>query len=255
MPVRLGSVPYLNARPLVWALESGLVPGYAVEYAVPSRLPAMLDGGGFAAVLVSSVEAFRRPAAWCAPGAGVATHGAVGSVRLFSKVPFDEVETLGLDESSMTSNLLARLVLDQVYGARPATSLGPPDLHAQLASADACVLIGDPCLAADGAGLHVLDLGLAWHGLTGLPFVWAMWVGDEALPGVAADLARSADAGQASLAEIAPPGRLAYLQGFDYTLSAGCMKGLEEFRRRLVGSGLLESAAPARWVEARLGAR
>lgn len=253
MPIRLGSVPYLNAKPLVWALESGRVPGYAINYAVPSRLPAMLGDGSCAAVLVSSVEALRRPSATCAHGAGIATHAAVGSVRLFSRVEFGKVGHLGLDESSMTSNLLAQLVLIEAFGARPSTALGPPDLHAQLASADACVLIGDPCLEADPSGLHVLDLGTAWQALTGLPFVWALWLGEGMDGQVAADLARSAEAGQAELTEIAPPGRLAYLQGFDYTLSGGCLAGLEEFRRRLAESGLLPDAAPARWAPAPLG--
>ena len=46
-----------------------------------------------------------------------------------------------------------------------------------LRQADACLLIGDAGMLADGNGLNVLDLGHAWRRLTGLPFVYAVWLG------------------------------------------------------------------------------
>jgi chorismate dehydratase len=32
-------------------------------------------------------------------------------------------------------------------------------------------------MSADATGLQVLDLGAAWNEMTGLPFVWAVWMG------------------------------------------------------------------------------
>lgn len=190
----VGSVPYVNALPLIGAfLREDL--GVKVVTDVPSRLPALLDSGDVAAILVSSIEALRRPGARVAGGVGIISRGRVESVRLLSRVPFGEIRTLALDQSSMTSNLLAQIVLAETWAVRPAVQPEPPDLDVMLSRHDACVLIGDIGMQADGSGLHDLDLGEAWTDLTGLPFVWAMWLGHEGLtPGLTADLAGALEA-------------------------------------------------------------
>ncbi len=50
-----------------------------------------------------------------------------------------------------------------------------------LARADACVLIGDIGMTTEGEDLYVMDMGEAWTGLTGKPFVWAAWIGNDRL--------------------------------------------------------------------------
>lgn len=179
---RLGCVPYVNARPLVYWLESlGDASPVEVVYQVPSRLPALLDEGSADAVLVSSYEAYARLGARIAEGVCIASDGAVESVRLFSKVPLEAIQTLALDASSLTSNRLAQILLAERYGLKPEVKTLAPSLSEMLAEADACVLIGDIGMSASGEGLHVLDLGEAWTAHTGLPFVWALWVGGERL--------------------------------------------------------------------------
>ena len=44
-----------------------------------------------------------------------------------------------------------------------------------MSEADAALVIGDPALAVDRRGFHVLDLAAAWYELTGRPFVFAVW--------------------------------------------------------------------------------
>ena len=48
-----------------------------------------------------------------------------------------------------------------------------------LQGADAALVIGDPAFDIDPArhGVTKIDLGGEWNALTGLPFVYAMWVG------------------------------------------------------------------------------
>ena len=48
-----------------------------------------------------------------------------------------------------------------------------------LQRADAALVIGDPAFEIDPAkhGVTKIDLGAEWKALTGLPFVYAMWVG------------------------------------------------------------------------------
>ncbi len=180
----VGCVPYVNAAPLVWRFKQ---PGSPVRvlYDVPSRLPAMLEAGQADAVLASSYDALATPGRRVAAGVGICSNGPVASVRLFSRVPFADIETLALDSASLTSNHLAQILLGELHGVRPRLSTLPPDQSAMLAQCDACVLIGDIGMRSPSEGLYVMDLGEAWTQMTGLPFVWAMWIGgtrlDEAL--------------------------------------------------------------------------
>jgi predicted solute-binding protein len=171
---RVGCVPYVNARPLVACFDQ---PNEFVEvvYDVPSRLPAMLDSGEVDAILVSSIEYLRRDDLVIAADVGIMSNGPVASVRMLSKVPLEKIQTLALDESSMTSNMLAQIILAE-RGVRPSLVTMEPDQGAMLTACDACVLIGDKGLEADGTGLVDVDLGAAWTELTGEGFTWALWL-------------------------------------------------------------------------------
>jgi predicted solute-binding protein len=171
---RVGCVPYVNARPLVSAFDQ---PNEFVEvvYDVPSKLPALLDTGEVDAILVSSIELLRRADLRPAAEVGIMSYGPVQSVRLLSKVPLTEIKSLALDQSSMTSNILAQVILAE-QGVFPTTETLSPDAPNMLAHHDACVIIGDRGYEANGAGLVDLDLGHAWTEMTGLPFVWALWL-------------------------------------------------------------------------------
>lgn len=186
MPYTVGSVPYVNARPLVWRFEQ---PGSQVRvvYDVPSRLPALLDSGAADAVLASSFDAITTPGRKVAFGVGIVSNGPVESVRLFSKVPLGQIRTLALDEASLTSNHLAQILLIDQWGVHPELATMASDQQSMLATCDACVLIGDKGMTAEQRGLHVLDLGAAWTELTGLPFVWALWIGGKELGSELAD--------------------------------------------------------------------
>lgn len=254
MKFTVASVPFLNARPLVWAMEQWPERFETeVRYAVPSQLPTELESGKAQAILVSSIDALTVPGRAIAEGCSISSYGKVMSVRLFSKVPLSEVETLALDMSSMTSNALAQIVLDEFFGRRPTAELHPPDGDAMLAGHDACVLIGDKGLVYPGRGLFELDLGEAWTQMTGLPFVWACWVGRDPLsPDLVARLIDAREVGQSQLAEVAStappeiPDQLAhdYLTTvFDYTLGDAQQRALAEFARRIESLGLAPNAS------------
>ena len=199
---RLGCVPYVNARPLIRAFRDAT--DVEIDFRVPSQLPALLDSSGADAVLASSFDALSRPGRTFAAGIAIASTGPVESVRLLSKVPFESIGRLALDASSLTSNHLARIVLAERYGSSPDCSPQPPDAHAMLARFDAAVLIGDAGMQADASELHVLDLGAAWLELTGLPFVWALWIGTDRLsPTLSRRLTDARDWGSEHLDEIA----------------------------------------------------
>ncbi len=179
-PIQIGSVPYLNEKPLTrWFshTDEGRASGIEVVYAVPSQLARMLESGKIAAALVSSFEYFRTPGYVIAPNVSISGQGDIESVRAFAKVPWRKIESLALDTSSLTSVALLKILLAEQLDSYPAFLHAAPDLDSMLAMADACLLIGDKGMLAEGDGLNVLDLGRAWRHLTGLPFVYAVWLG------------------------------------------------------------------------------
>ncbi len=180
MSIRIGSVPYLNEKPLTrWFhhTEDGRASGIEVVYAVPSELARMLAGGEIAAALVSSFEYFRTPGYALAPGVSISGQGDIESVRAFARVPWRKIESLALDTSSLTSAALLKILLAEQLESHPAFLHAAPNLQAMLAVADACLLIGDAGWLADGTDLNVVDLGRGWRRLTGLPFTYALWMG------------------------------------------------------------------------------
>lgn len=196
MTYRVGVIDYLNARPLTWAIEQGLVDGLSGVSAVPSQLAELLAGGQVQAAIVSSVVALREPGLALLPEAGcIAADGPVQSVLLFSKVHVAQIRTVALDRSSLSSVALVRVLLELHHGLRPEYRSMAPHLGEMLAEADAALLIGDPGLAQYSRDLQqtpvydVLDLGREWREWTGLPFVFAAWIAprslaDSPLPGL-----------------------------------------------------------------------
>jgi chorismate dehydratase len=176
-PIRLGAVSYLNTRPLVSGLERR-TDLFDVRFDVPAECARLLHAGDVDVGLIPAIE-YLAADYRIVPGVAIGSNGPVLSVAIFSRVPLASVHTLALDTSSRTSAALTRILCARRFGIAPAFMTAAPDLDAMLARADAALLIGDPALEVDerARGLEKTDLGEAWHSLTGLPFVYAMWTG------------------------------------------------------------------------------
>jgi chorismate dehydratase len=229
----LGSVPYLNARPLLWGLES------ETRLAEPSLLAEWLRTGEVDAALVPVVEALKNPRYWLVDGVGICCNGPVYSVILVLNAPLEEVRTVALDAASRTSVELTRYILETVHGLQP-------EYVADGAPADAQLRIGDPAIAfrREHPDHPVADLGEAWKRSTGLPFVFAAW----AMRSPDSDLAeRLRGAGRAGLAYrhklTQEPWELRYLtESIRYELGDREKEGLGYFGRQIGGQW------PLRWL-------
>ena len=180
-PLRLGSVPYLNARPLVAGLADD--PAVALTEAPPAELARRLRAGRLDAALASAVELLREPPLGWIAGPAIASRGPVASILLFVRGAPRDIKTLALDRDSLTAAALARVCLAEFFGVRtPELAACDPreDLEAQ--PADAVLRIGDPALGTPANGRLALDLGALWTERTGLPFVWAVWLVDARAP-------------------------------------------------------------------------
>lgn len=177
MRARIGGVSYGVGAPLVRGLAAE--PSVELVQAPPTDLIAQLRAGRLDAALVSSIEAIRQPQYRVVPGLGIAARGAIRSVRAFRRrdVP---IRSVGLDRSSATSAAMLRILLQRPLKELLAPGcafleIAPTRKPAELPH-DLVLLIGDTGLQADPGGRDVWDLGELWHGWTGLPFVFALWL-------------------------------------------------------------------------------
>ncbi len=167
----VGSVPFLNAAPLIARLDDG----FKVILDVPSKLPPLLVNGIADAILVSSIEIYKDMRHLGVQQIGIASTGTVLSVRLFSPVPIQDVTHWIPDPASMTSNALMEILFKERFGISPTKTQTEGTTTAKL-------LIGDAGMRSVGTGNYEYDLGEEWTALTGLPFVWALWVGHTDMP-------------------------------------------------------------------------
>jgi len=167
-PMRVGSVPYLNAVPLTRGIEDQIV------LAPPSQLAELLRQGKLDAALVSVTEVLFNDAYDILDGIAVASLGEVKSVFLAHKKPLDEVDQIFCDQASLTSVSLLKVLLAE-RGLRP--EFRPLINYDDAAFHEFVLLIGDPALkfALAPHEHQIWDLGSAWLELTELPFVYAVW--------------------------------------------------------------------------------
>jgi len=183
---RIGSVSYMNAVPLTRGIESELI------LATPAKLAEMLRRDELDAALVSITEVLLNDRYDILDGVAIGSLGEVYSVILAHKKPLGEAKEIFCDTASLTSvNLLKVLLAER----RLKPEFKPLENYKAAAEKDFVLLIGDRAIdfqrsphrseakagakadaKADATGTHeIFDLGFAWHELTNLPFVYAVW--------------------------------------------------------------------------------
>ena len=268
----VGAVNYLNSKPLIEGLDE-LLNGHAtLRLDYPSRLAGDLASGLLDVALIPSIEYFRGQNYEVISDACVAAHGPVLSVKLYSRVPWGEVKSVALDEGSRTSATLARILLAERHGVFPKLEPLPLDHRTQDSSADAILLIGDRAINPPNEQfLGTWDLGEEWLEWTGLPFVFAMWVGrrgirsqesgvrmEEEATEIARLLGQSRDLGvarrddiarrEAPLLGLSLPTTVSYLsENLQYHLGPAERNGLKLFYELASGMGLAPSGVELRF--------
>ncbi len=172
---RLGSVSYLNAKPLIHGLDEA--DDLHLSLDVPAKLIDGLRDGRFDVALLPVIDYQRLDRVRLLTSGGIGSDGTTLTVRVFSQVPPAQVRTLACDTHSHSSVALARVIFAEAYGVTPRFVELDTDDPAAGSAAEARLLIGDKVVCEEPAGFpHQLDLGDAWKRLTGLPFLFAAWV-------------------------------------------------------------------------------
>jgi chorismate dehydratase len=181
--IRIAAVSYLNTKPLTYGLQKGLIQDQIeLTYKYPSLVAHDLiqDNVDIALLPVAMIPQLSNPeivSDFC-----IGTTGEVASVCLFSDVPLHEIETILLDYQSRTSVALLKILMEKHWKIKPTLLEADTDFEKKIHGKTAGLVIGDRAFVQRNTSTYSFDLGLAWKELTGLPFVFAVWLSNKKLP-------------------------------------------------------------------------
>lgn len=247
-PLRVGRISALNMYPVYHHLAHAQDPELAFADGLPTALNAALLDGELDVSAMSSI-AYARNAERLSllPVASVSAAGAVDSIQLFSRVPFERVRTVAVTPHSATSVALLRVLLPD---AAPFSLLAEPPADA-LERHDGVLLIADEALS----GLvrpfapHHTDLGEVWRARTGHTMVFAVWAARD-------EVARRRPERLAALGELLREAQARYAADPDVVVAAAAERFpfpvefiRAYFQRLRYGFGANERAGLARFLE------
>lgn len=273
MRPRVGHIQFLNCLPLYYGLvRNDVLLDIELIKGTPTELNRLLLEGSLDIGPISSLEYARFPdKLLLLPDFTVSSDGEVRSILLFSKFSLEKLNgrPIALTNTSATSQLLLKIILEKGYGIKPEYFVSPPDLGMMLLEADAALLIGDDALRGliNPRGLYVYDLGLEWHKLTNKRMVYAVWAARRDFASQKASLAqevyhsikKSLEYSKMHLAEIAklaakwepfsPHFLKEYFQTLNFEFGAEYREGLMEFCRYAQELGYLEKVPCLEFLE------
>ncbi len=174
---------YLNTKPLIYGFQKGMMQDkldLVIDY--PANIAAALlndqiDIGLVPVAIIPELKEHHIISDYC-----IAADGEVASVCLFSEVPLEQITTILLDYQSRTSVALLKILLKEHWDIQPELVNASANYEADIVGTTAGLVIGDRAFAQRLKSTYSYDLAQAWKDLTGLPFVFAAWVSNKALP-------------------------------------------------------------------------
>src|SRR5690348_16433781 len=102
--MRISAISFLSTTPLMWDFEHGNAgKHFEITYTVPSQCAAELENGTADIGIIPAAAYATIPNLVILPGAAIASRQAVGSILLVSQKRLQQIRSVALDSSSLTS--------------------------------------------------------------------------------------------------------------------------------------------------------
>jgi len=193
--LKIALVSYINTIPFIEAIKSSELLKDKLELLIdyPAKCAELIknkevDGGLIPVGALSDIEGYNIITDFC-----IGADGKVDTVELFSNQEFDKVDTIYLDYQSRTSVRLVK-VLAKKYWKKKFIYLETKEGFEESISENAAILIiGDRVFKYQDKYKYKIDLAEEWKNYTKMPFVFAVWVGNDGLKDIEADLNQAFD--------------------------------------------------------------
>jgi len=266
MSVRLGKIGYLNVLPIYHPLESGIIENdFSIVSGPPSELNRLMDDGKLDISAASSIEYARHPEKYyLVPDIAIGSRGPVQSVLLLSQFPVEELsgKTILVSSQTHTSAALLRVLQSELW--KIGTKFISGDATSILKNGDrpdAILAIGDEALNLRHHPdyPHRIDLGESWRELTGLPFIFGVWIvqrevwdsGQKMLKNATHTLLKAKDWGVENMSDMCTLAAedsclngtemCSYFDGLVYDFGEKEIEGLVLFYKHLLENGIIDA--------------
>ncbi len=181
--LNVSAVSYLNTVPFVYGLRQPMVCdsiNLSLDY--PAECANRLRNGNadlglVPAAILNDSKDYRIIGDFC-----IGANGKVRTVALFSNSPLEKIERIYLDFESRTSVLLVKVLANEFWNKSfEWVSTNPSFSHRNLLNNEGFVAIGDKVFGLEGEFKFIYDLSEEWKRMTGLPFVFAVWVANKTI--------------------------------------------------------------------------
>ena len=179
---KVSAVSYLNTIPFIHGLkQSELIKIIDLQLDYPSICADKLVNGvvDLALVPIVVIPKLKHPhiiSDYC-----IGANGAVDTVCLYSDVPINKIESIGLDYQSRTSLGLLKVLLKEFWKLSPELKKADVGFEDNIKGKHAALVIGDRAFTLNAKHKFIYDLSAIWKEMTNLPFVFAAWVSNSEL--------------------------------------------------------------------------
>lgn len=179
---KISIVNYTNTLPFKWAIKRDPIMDLIdLQEDIPSICAQKLkfkqvDLALVPVALIAELDNYFIETNYC-----IGADGNVDSVKLYSRVPLEQIKTVTLDYQSKSSITLSKVLFKNHWKLSPQFIEAKPGFENEINGANAAVVIGDRTFSLNGKFEYEFDLAGEWKKFTGLPFVFAAWISTEKL--------------------------------------------------------------------------
>lgn len=180
--IRISVISYLNSIPFIYGLKkSKLIDIIDLSLNYPAACADELINGNVDIALVPVVVIPDLQDAHIISDYCIGANGAVDTVCLYSDVPINEIKSINLDYQSRTSVSLLKVLLKEYWELDIKLNYSEVGSEAEIVGDNAALVIGDRAFDLNNKYSYVYDLAAIWKEMTGLPFVFAVWLANKSV--------------------------------------------------------------------------
>jgi len=182
MKINVAMVSYKNTKPFLFGFNHYVENSpFRLSLLNPAKCSHAFDTGtaDIALVPVAFLEGrtdYKIITDYC-----IGSDGPVNSVALLSNQPIDKVKKLILDNHSLTSNRLVKILIENHWKQEVEFVKRDVSQGIEIEEHHAVVMIGDKVFEQQTKFKYKYDLSEMWKAMTGLPFVFAVWIAKKSI--------------------------------------------------------------------------